>query len=85
MPVLFIFAGRTSAKSSGITLRGKPQQNALIEGRPRDKLLASLPHMNDALMIWKNDYNLVRPGRATPRSRNQPKGGNDRSFVGDCR
>jgi len=32
----------------------------------------------------KNDYNLVRPGRATPRSQNQPKGGNDRSFVGEA-
>jgi transposase InsO family protein len=47
---------------------GKPQQNAFIEsfiGRLRDELLnetlfASLAHVREALMIWKNDYNLVR-------------------------
>src|SRR5947209_17152658 len=48
---------------------GKPQQNAFIEsfiGRLRDELLnetlfTSLAHVREALMIWKNDYNLVRP------------------------
>jgi putative transposase len=43
---------------------GKPQQNAFIEsfiGRLRDELLnetlfASLAHVREALMIWKNDY-----------------------------
>jgi putative transposase len=47
---------------------GKPQQNAFIEsfiGRLRDELLnetlfASLAHVREALMIWNNDYNLVR-------------------------
>jgi Integrase core domain len=51
---------------------GKPQQNAFIEsfiGRLRDELLnetlfASLAHVRQALMIWKNDYNLVRPHSA---------------------
>jgi transposase InsO family protein len=51
---------------------GKPQQNALTEsfiGRLRDELLnetlfASLAHVREALMIWKNDYNLVRPHSA---------------------
>jgi putative transposase len=51
---------------------GKPQQNAFIEsfiGRLRDELLnetlfTSLAHVREALMIWKNDYNLVRPHSA---------------------
>ena len=48
---------------------GKPQQNAFIEsfnGRLRDELLnetlfGSLSHAREALAIWKNDYNEVRP------------------------
>jgi putative transposase len=48
---------------------GKPQQNAFIEsfnGRLRDELLnetlfASLAHVREALTIWKDDYNTVRP------------------------
>jgi putative transposase len=50
----------------------KPQQNAFIEsfnGRPRDELLnetlfGSLSHAQEALAIWKNDYNTVRPHSA---------------------
>jgi putative transposase len=46
---------------------GKPQQNAFIEsfiGRLRDELLnetlfASLAHVREALMIWKNDYSAI--------------------------
>jgi putative transposase len=57
---------------------GKPQQNAFIEsfnGRLRDELLnetlfASLIHVREALAIWKDDYNTVRPhsalGNLTP-------------------
>ena len=48
---------------------GKPQQNAFIEsfnGRLRDELLnetlfTSLAHAREALAIWKDDYNTVRP------------------------
>ena len=48
---------------------GKPQQNAFVEsfiGRLRDELLnetlfSSLTHAREALAIWKNDYNTVRP------------------------
>jgi putative transposase len=48
---------------------GKPQQNAFIEsfnGRLRDELrnetlFASLAHAREALAIWKDDYNNVRP------------------------
>jgi putative transposase len=48
---------------------GKPQQNAFIEsfnGRPRDELLnetlfTSLAHAREALAIWKDDYNPLRP------------------------
>ena len=48
---------------------GKPQQNAFIEsfnGRLRDELLnetlfTSLAHAREALAIWKQDYNTVRP------------------------
>jgi putative transposase len=48
---------------------GKPQQNAFAEsfiGRLRDELLnetvfSSLSHAREALAIWKNDYNTVRP------------------------
>ena len=48
---------------------GKPQQNALIEsfnGRLRDELLnetlfTSLAHVCEALTIWKDDYNTIRP------------------------
>ena len=59
---------------------GKPQQNAFIEsfnGRLRDELLnetlfASLTHVREALAIWKDDYNTVRPhsaaGQSTPNS-----------------
>ena len=51
---------------------GKPQQNAFIEsfnGRLRDELLnetlfASLTHVREALAIWKDDYNTVRPHSA---------------------
>jgi putative transposase len=51
---------------------GKPQQNALIEsfnGRLRDELLnetlfASLAHAREALAIWMDDYNTVRPHSA---------------------
>jgi putative transposase len=51
---------------------GKPQQNAFIEsfnGRLRDELLnetlfGSLSHGREALAIWKNDYNTVRPHSA---------------------
>jgi putative transposase len=51
---------------------GKPQQNAFIESfnaRLRDELLnetlfASLSHVRDALAIWKEDYNTVRPHSA---------------------
>jgi transposase InsO family protein len=59
---------------------GKPQQNAFIEsfiGRLRDELLnetlfASLAHVREALMIWKNDYNLVRPHREEQQRRSLP-------------
>jgi len=52
---------------------GKPQQNAFIEsfnGRLRDALLnetpfPSLPHAREALAIWKDDYNTVRPHSAS--------------------
>jgi putative transposase len=48
---------------------GKPQQNAFIEsfnGRSRDELLnemlfTSLDHGREALSLWKDDYNTVRP------------------------
>jgi putative transposase len=51
---------------------GKPQQNAFIEsfnGRLRDELLnetlfTSLSHAREALAIWKEDYNTVRPHSA---------------------
>jgi putative transposase len=51
---------------------GRPQQNAFIEsfnGRLRDELLnetlfVSLSHVREALAIWKNDYNTVRPHSA---------------------
>jgi len=51
----------------------KPQQNAFIEsfnGRLRDALLnetpfPSLPHAREALAIWKDDYNTVRPHSAS--------------------
>jgi putative transposase len=51
---------------------GKPQQNAFIEsfnGRLRDELLnetlfTSLTHAREALAIWKDDYNTVRPHSA---------------------
>jgi putative transposase len=51
---------------------GKPQQNAFIEsfnGRLRDELLnetlfTSLSHAREALSIWKEDYNTVRPHSA---------------------
>jgi len=57
---------------------GKPQQNAFIEsfnGRLRDELLnetlfSSLAHAREALWLWKDDYNTVRPhsglGNLTP-------------------
>jgi putative transposase len=48
---------------------GKPTQNAFIEsfnGRLRDELLnetlfTSIAHAREALAIWKDDYNTVRP------------------------
>jgi len=48
---------------------GKPQQNAFIEsfnGRLRDELLnetlfTSLNHVREALAIWMEDYNTIRP------------------------
>lgn len=48
---------------------GKPQQNAFIEsfnGRLRDELLnetlfTSLNHVREALVIWMEDYNTIRP------------------------
>ena len=51
---------------------GKPQQNAFIEsfnGRLRDELLnemlfVSLAHALEALAIWKDDYNTIRPHSA---------------------
>lgn len=51
---------------------GKPTQNAFIEsfnGRLRDELLnetlfASLAHAREALGMWKDDYNTVRPHSA---------------------
>jgi putative transposase len=51
---------------------GKPTQNAFIEsfnGRLRDELLnetlfVSLAHAREALAIWKEDYNTVRPHSA---------------------
>jgi putative transposase len=51
---------------------GKPTQNAFIEsfnGRLHDELLnetlfASLAHAREALAIWKDDYNTVRPHSA---------------------
>jgi putative transposase len=51
---------------------GKPQQNAFIEsfnGRLRDDLLnemlfTSLHHVREALAIWMEDYNTVRPHSA---------------------
>jgi putative transposase len=57
---------------------GKPTQNAFIEsfnGRLRDELLnetlfSSLDHAREALALWKNDYNTIRPhsglGNLTP-------------------
>jgi putative transposase len=57
---------------------GKPTQNAFVEsfnGRLRDELLnetlfTSLAHAREALAIWKEDYNTVRPhsglGNLTP-------------------
>ena len=57
---------------------GKPQQNAFIEsfnGRLRDELLnetlfTSLSHVREALAMWMEDYNTVRPhsglGNLTP-------------------
>ena len=57
---------------------GKPQQNAFIESfnaRLRDELLnetlfTSLAHAREALAIWKDDYNTIRPhsalGNLTP-------------------
>ena len=51
---------------------GKPTQNAFIEsfnGRLRDELLnetlfRSLDHAREALALWKDDYNTVRPHSA---------------------
>ena len=51
---------------------GKPTQNAFIEsfnGRLRDELLnetlfVSLAHAREALAIWRDDYNTVRPHSA---------------------
>ena len=51
---------------------GKPTQNAFIEsfnGRLRDELLnetlfTSLAHAREALAIWKEDYNTLRPHSA---------------------
>ena len=51
---------------------GKPTQNAFIEsfnGRLRDELLnetlfVSLDHAREALAIWMDDYNTVRPHSA---------------------
>jgi putative transposase len=51
---------------------GKPTQNAFIEsfnGRLRDELLnetlfTSLAHAREALAIWRDDYNTVRPHSA---------------------
>jgi putative transposase len=51
---------------------GKPQQNAFIEsfnGRLRDELLnetlfTSLAHVREALAIWRDDYNTIRPHSA---------------------
>ena len=51
---------------------GKPQQNAFIKsfnGRLRDELLnetlfTSLAHVREALTIWKDDYNTIRPHSA---------------------
>jgi putative transposase len=48
---------------------GKPRQNAFAEsfiGRLRDELLnetlfGSLSHAREALAMWKNDYNTIRP------------------------
>jgi putative transposase len=57
---------------------GKPTQNAFIEsfnGRLRDELLnetlfSSLAHAREALSLWKDDYNTIRPhsglGNLTP-------------------
>ena len=57
---------------------GKPQQNAFIEsfnGRLRDELLnetlfSSLAHAREALSLWQDDYNTIRPhsslGNLTP-------------------
>jgi putative transposase len=57
---------------------GKPQQNAFIEsfnGRLRDELLnetlfTSLGQAREALSLWKDDYNTIRPhsglGNLTP-------------------
>jgi putative transposase len=57
---------------------GKPTQNAFVEsfnGRLRDELLnetlfTSLAHAREALALWKEDYNTVRPhsgiGNRTP-------------------
>ncbi len=57
---------------------GKPQQNAFVEsfnGRLRDELLnetlfGSVGHTREALSLWRNDYNTVRPhsslGNLTP-------------------
>jgi putative transposase len=57
---------------------GKPTQNAFIEsfnGRLRDELLnetlfSSLVHAREALSLWKDDYNTIRPhsgiGNLTP-------------------
>lgn len=50
----------------------KPQQNAFAEsflGRLRDEclnemLFTSLAHAREALSLWKDDYNTVRPHKA---------------------
>ncbi len=63
---------RRRASNGTYVAPGKPQQNAFIEsfnGRLHDELLnetlfTSLAHVREALAIWKDDYNAVRPHSA---------------------
>jgi putative transposase len=65
---------------------GKPQQNAFIEsfnGRLRDEILnetlfSSLAHTREALSLWQDDYNTIRPqsslGNLTPAAPRSHRG-----------
>jgi putative transposase len=63
---------RRRASNGTYVAPGKPQQNAFIgsfNGRLHDELLnetlfTSLAHVREALAIWKDDHNAVRPHSA---------------------